>query len=55
MSRIREIEELAIDHEFYDWCNSKDGKLYWSKFNEDTKCMNLVQFFVYCYPNLKIV
>lgn len=52
MTKIREIEEFVVDHEFYDWCKSINGKLYWDKFIKDTDGMTITQFFVYCYPEL---
>lgn len=44
MSRSRHIHELAIDHEFYDWCNSTEGRTYWEEYAKKTADMNAFQY-----------
>ena len=44
MSRLRHIEELAVDHEFYTWCYSPEGRAYWEDYAKKTADMNVWQY-----------
>ena len=47
MGRCRHIEELAVDHEFYDWCNSLKGRKYWEEYAKKTAGMNAYQYCIF--------
>lgn len=52
MSRLRHIAELAVDREFYDWCNSPEGRKYWEDYAKRTKCMNAYQYAMFINEEL---